>query len=214
MDRITQVFNHLDYWRQLPDYQLERRADLYFSLYLPEVLEACLGSPVWPTIVPEFPIKQAQSNRSDKVDYLAATADRKRLVLVELKTDCQSTRREQFEYLCSGAQKSGVELLDDLHSIRRASKAQGKYDALLAATAELGMSEDSAQGMRGNHAIVLVTPNEEFRYREEAEGLFRKANVPFHVVTFNAFRAIVLNHGDPLSVRFAESLKCWSKNLI
>ena len=73
MERINQVFDRLDAWRRLPDYQLERRADLYFSLYLPEVLEALLGEPIRQDLVPEFPIKQLDSNRSDKVDYLAAT---------------------------------------------------------------------------------------------------------------------------------------------
>ena len=46
MKQIDTLFNRVDAWRHLPNYQLERRADLFFSLYLPEVLKAKLGFPV------------------------------------------------------------------------------------------------------------------------------------------------------------------------
>ena len=36
---IERVFKLLDNWRHLPDYQLERRADIFFALFLPEVLK-------------------------------------------------------------------------------------------------------------------------------------------------------------------------------
>ena len=212
MDGIERVFDQLDRWRCLPDYQLERRADLYFSLYLPEVLEAVLGEPIRQDLVPEFPIKQLDSNRSDKVDYLAATADGTTLVFVELKTDCNSTRLEQFEYLCRGAQKTGVELFDDLSTIRKASKARPKYDALIAATQAMGLPEIRERAIGENHPVVLISPLEEFKGRDEAIKLFETAGVPFHVVTFERFRASVLKHRDPLSVRFSESLDHWWKN--
>ena len=212
MERINQVFDRLDAWRRLPDYQLERRSDLYFSLYLPEVLEAMLGEPIRQDLVPEFPIKQLNSNRSDKVDYLAATADGTRLVFVELKTDYNSTRPEQFEYLCRGAQKAGAELFDDLSTIRKASKARPKYDALIVATQVMGLPEIRANAIGENHPVVLISPREEFKGRDEAIELFNNARVPFHVVTFEQFRASVLKHPDPLSVRFAESLDHWWKN--
>jgi len=38
MNRIDAIFDRMDVWRHLPSYQLERRADLFFALYLPEVL--------------------------------------------------------------------------------------------------------------------------------------------------------------------------------
>lgn len=210
MDKINKVFHLLDEWRCLPDYQLERRADLYFSLYLTEVLGETRGLAVRPAIVPEFPIKQSNSNRSDKVDYVAANADMSHLILTELKTECRSTSREQFEYLCLGAQKSGTELLADIRAIRKASRAQVKYDALIAATEKLGLTEEDAAGVRPNHTVVLIVPHEEFKYREEALDIFGRANVPFRVVTFNDFRVIVLKHDDPLSVRFARSLANWA----
>lgn len=206
---INQVFDRLDKWRCLPDYQMERRADLYFSLYLPEVLETALGSTMQSAMIPEFPIKQVDSNRSDKVDYLAATTDGTKLVLVEMKTDCNSTRPEQFAYLSRGALKNGTELLDDLRTIRTASQARLKYDALIAATMKIGLTEDRANKIGRNHPVVLISPREDFRGRDVAIQMFGNAGVPFHVVTFERFRATVLKYRDPLSVRFAESLDKW-----
>lgn len=214
MEKIRQVFDRLDKWRWLPDYQLERRADLYFSLYLPDVLEEVLDVAIRPVVVPEFPIKQAESSRSDKVDYLAATADGTRLIFVELKTDCSSTRWEQFEYLCCGAQRSGAVLLEDLRAIRKASRAKIKYDALISAAKEMELTEDSTAKIVGNHTVVLISPSQEFRYRDEAVALFNEKAVSFHVVTFETFRTVVLKHSDPLSARFADSLNRWRNSSV
>ena len=35
---ISKIFDTLDDWRQLPAYQLERRADIFFGIYLEEIL--------------------------------------------------------------------------------------------------------------------------------------------------------------------------------
>jgi hypothetical protein len=56
MDRINQLFDHLDNWRHLPNYQLERRADIFFSLYLKDVLEARLGFAIRDPLIPGFPV--------------------------------------------------------------------------------------------------------------------------------------------------------------
>lgn len=38
MKYINDLFDNLDTWRHLPAYQLERCADIFFSLYLPDLL--------------------------------------------------------------------------------------------------------------------------------------------------------------------------------
>ena len=38
MEQINKVFNNLNNFRKFSDYQLERRADIYFQIYLEEVL--------------------------------------------------------------------------------------------------------------------------------------------------------------------------------
>ena len=54
MKQIDALFDRMDSWRHLPNYQLERRADLFFALYLSKALEAKLGFPIRPELVPEF----------------------------------------------------------------------------------------------------------------------------------------------------------------
>ena len=49
MQKLEELFARLDDWRHLPAYQLERRADIFFSLYLPDVLARRVG-PLNPTI--------------------------------------------------------------------------------------------------------------------------------------------------------------------
>ena len=77
MKQIDVLFDRMDAWRHFPSYQLERRADLFFSLYLPEVLEAKLGFSVADLLVPEFPARigtiypENPSNQSYKIDYVA-----------------------------------------------------------------------------------------------------------------------------------------------
>ena len=78
---ISDLFGLLDKWRHLPDYQLERRADIFFALFLPEVLGKHFGICINPILIPEFPIRKvtvapwlAKNGRDDsskKVDYLA-----------------------------------------------------------------------------------------------------------------------------------------------
>jgi hypothetical protein len=78
----------MDACRHLPNYQLERRGDQFFSLYLPEVLEAKLGFPVGSTIIPEFPVRigmiypDIPIDKSYKIDYVALSADADKAIFV------------------------------------------------------------------------------------------------------------------------------------
>jgi hypothetical protein len=82
MNRIEQLFDLLDHWRHLPAYQLERRADILFALYLPEFLSERLGIPIRAEMIPEFPVRlgtiypeTVDNNSSCKIDYLAFSVD-------------------------------------------------------------------------------------------------------------------------------------------
>ena len=65
---IERVFDLLDAWRHLPAYQLERRADIFFALFLPEVLEKHFNIALNPILVPEFPIRKSNVNRTECAD--------------------------------------------------------------------------------------------------------------------------------------------------
>ena len=220
---IDGLFDRMDAWRHLPSYQLERRADLFFSLYLKEVLEAKLGFKIQPTIIPEFPVRIGSiypddaTNKSFKIDYLTLSQDARQAVFVELKTEGLSRRTEQDEYLIA-AKDAGLEvLLDGLLEIFRASNSKRKYFHLLDTLASVNLLAIPAQmyalmekaSPRGStaasrdikitcpvavHHIIYIQPN--------GNG--------DDIISFSDFKAVVECHDDPLSFRFAQSLSEWA----
>ena len=84
---LDQLFRTLDVWRHLPDYQLERRADIFFTPYLPGLIASRFGKAIHPVVVPEFPLKKTENFQSNKVDYVLFAQDQSEVFFVELKTD-------------------------------------------------------------------------------------------------------------------------------
>ncbi len=141
---VASIFGLLDKWRHLPAYQLERRADIFFALFLPDVLNRHLsqrGIAIDPRLVPEFPLKRREDNRSKKADYLALSTDHKHAFLIELKTDSVSLDKDQFGYLNDAVHRGMHKLLCDLKCIVKATEAckRGKYFHLLKALDDLGL---------------------------------------------------------------------------
>ena len=140
----------LDRWRHLPAYQLERRADILFALFLPEVLEKRFGISNL-CLIPEFPIKKSLFRKNDRtyqsinVDYLAVSADLTRGFLIELKTDMMSIDKEQVCRLKCASRKGIAEIVCGLKSIVRSSSVtkspviRGKYYRLLKEIERLGL---------------------------------------------------------------------------
>lgn len=139
----------LDRWRHLPAYQLERRADILFALFLPEVLKKRFGTSDL-CLIPEFPIKKSlfqddPTYQSINVDYLAVSADLTRGFLIELKTDMMSIDKEQVCRLKCASRKGIAEIVCGLKSIARSSSVtksrviRGKYYFLLKEIERLGL---------------------------------------------------------------------------
>jgi hypothetical protein len=119
---VHQIFSNLDEYRQLPNYQLERRADIFFSIYLKEILEKHLVVEI-DSFIPEFPLKidrtthsGKSSNLSNKADYFAVCWQSKTIYLIELKTESTSLRISQHEYLVNAKEKGLYSLLNDFHN--------------------------------------------------------------------------------------------------
>ena len=100
MDLKNEIFDNMDKWRHLPSYQLERRADAFFAVYMGTLLERKYDIEV-EGLVPEFPVRigsidpDSDSNQSFKIDYLAKAGGVDKVFFVELKTDPRSRRSEQ-----------------------------------------------------------------------------------------------------------------------
>ncbi|MFZ5517996.1 MAG: hypothetical protein ACOY90_15225 [Candidatus Zhuqueibacterota bacterium] len=96
---INYLFDTLEDWRHLPNYQLERRADIFFAIHLKTILKHTHNIDV-KAIIPEFPIRigsiypDKHNNKSYKVDY--AVFDSSKCYLIELKTDDGSAKESQF----------------------------------------------------------------------------------------------------------------------
>ena len=144
---ISDLFCLLDKWRHLPNYQLERRADAFFALFLPEVLKKKCGIKIkQQLLIPEFPIDKNKNDRGHKqVDYFALSEDGRKGILVELKTDSASKNKKQEEMLRRVASEKSLKcLLEDVIEIAQYKKGDSrqrrqKYVHLLLHLRSLGL---------------------------------------------------------------------------
>ena len=214
MEPIDELFERLDAWRHLPSYQLERRSDILFSLYLQEALEQELGFPVRQQLLPEFPVCRPENNLTYKVDYLARSEDGSTLIFVELKTDRGSRRDSQDTYLADASKTPARELLDRLAGVTKASKARGKYSHLVQHLEQMGLVRPTGQRPWEFEAsvdelqsrVVYVQP------QPDPDSLDLSAfGCPVHFISLSKFAEVVDSHDDRLSLRFATSLKEWDR---
>ena len=158
---LSHVFTKLDGWRHLPAYQLERRVDVFFGLFLTEIIAGlcdrepkldALGYDV--TVVPEFPLhkkllgipqerqeqlKNSKDNRSLNVDFavFCSTPHRKRIFLVELKTDLKSIKTPQLQNMAKAKGKPR-QLLCGVLKAAEVSAEPRKYAQLIWQLSQLG----------------------------------------------------------------------------
>ena len=219
MNQIEAVFANLDRWRHLPNYQLERRADIFFSVYLKGLMEEVTGVALDDVIIPELPLKRDATDQSVKVDYALFAKDRSKVFFVELKTDGGSRRDQQDRYLLEASQDGFRKVIDGLCSIIRKTNAHQKYHHLMTALAGLGYVT-----MPGDIREYLYPPrpglSERLR-RVEAAGSKSSIEVWFlqpeklpddkfpNCIDFGRFAEFVDRHDDPLSKVFAAHLRKW-----
>jgi hypothetical protein len=197
----------MDVWRNLPAYQLERRADIFFSIYLPEILSHKLGFEI-EGVIPEFPIRvgtihhDIDINKSFKVDYLAKANDNKTIILVELKTD-EGSRRDKHDWYLERAEQVGLaELLDGVRKIYKATNSKKKYGYLL--------------GLLQNLGFIVLDDNGTFEITQAdyvIQIVYIQPNNPDgqdNVITFQEISELIERHGDELSLRFSKSLVKWA----
>jgi hypothetical protein len=224
MKQINALFDRMDTWRHFPNYQLERRADILFSLYLSEVLAVKLGFPVRQELAPEFPVRigtiypDIPIDKSYKIDYLALSVASDTVVLVELKTEGMSRRAEQDKYLLA-AQKIGLTcLLEGLLDIFRATNAKRKYFCLLIYLENMGllripmhmkeiMTKPALQGVNDASCQIEITA----KAMKPLIVYVQPNGNGENIISFCEFAEVVRRHDDPVSQRFAVSLCEWAK---
>jgi hypothetical protein len=227
---MDSVFDRLDEWRHFTGYQLERRADVFFSLYLPEVLEAKLGTPIREELIPEFPLAISAVNakhsnyRAYRVDFLAVSKDSEDLVLVELKTDNRSRRIGQDKYLTKASDTEPRRIIEGLIKGFKSASQIRKHYCLLEQAEILGLIEipDALQvhmkqkSLRGltklTGTMKIGTPPTKTRivYIQPLPSI---DSIDALTITFDEIADIVARHSDPLSQRFAKSLRKWTNEV-
>ena len=153
--RIDAIFRNLNKWREFPCYQLERRLDIFLSIYLKDILEYALGVQLKNWVIPEFPIRHKLTgtsgrqgeNQSWKVDYIAQSDDSNTLFLIELKTDMGSRNTNQDYKMRrvadrgDGAAYSLEDLIWGVLQIFEATKSKRKYINLFKEMRDIGLIE-------------------------------------------------------------------------
>lgn len=166
---IEKVFNLLDSWRLLPAYQLERRADIFFAIYLSDIIQDILNLKVV-DIIPELPIRigtirpEIEVNKSYKIDYCLFT-ESKEVLLVELKTDEGSIREDQMKYYFDSLMTGCPKIIKGIIDIYSATSYKEKYKVLINKLIENGSVEIEGETLNPNHLFsffpkpIIIKPS-------------------------------------------------------
>jgi hypothetical protein len=206
---INKLFDLLDDWRNLPSYQLERRADIFFAIFLEKIIK-CKRNVNIDYIIPEFPVrvgdvyeKHSELNKSFKVDYLVYSSVLKRAILIELKTDQSSRNEKQDWYLKEASNLKISGLIDGLIKIYTATKQKQKYNNLIEKIEKIGWVKRE-NGKLKNCNINLKP---EIIYIQPLN-----INNEENVISFNDIRKYLSDLKDAIAKRFIISLQKWEKN--
>ena len=200
--QIEKVFEMLNDWRQLPNYQLERRADIFFALYLPEIINKQKFDIeiTHDNIIPEFPLRKGtlflnESNQSVKVDYAIITSSK--VIFIELKTDNNSVNQDQIEYLEEVNGTKFAPLIEGIRLIKEKTKQKKKYEHLLEKLDGFDLSTETKV------SILYILPQE--------DELLKKKEIP--MITFAEVIEAIKGNKDELTRHFIESLKKWQTQI-
>lgn len=215
-EMIDKMFDLLDDWRRLPAYQLERRADIFFALYLPHIMKARFGAHVdHDHIIPEFPVhkkivdpdwelnSKGKNPRqlSYKIDYLIICEKRKQVFLIELKTDIGSRNFKQDEVLKEAKKNKLPSLVNGILEILKAPYVDNKYANLIKKLKDFGWITDSGIGLIEDYDIDIVY----IQPIEKGSGEIE--------ITFDEIKGYLKDHDDFLTERFVNSLEKWKVKL-
>lgn len=224
MNLIDQLFDRMDAWRHFPNYQLERRADLVFSLYLHQVLRSKTGLDINELFVPEFPVRigtiypDIPIDKSYKIDYVSISRNGDKAFLVELKTEGESRRESQDKYLVASKDAGMTALLEGVLQIFRTTQAKRKYYCLLVLLAAMGLLKIPAELKNIMQRKSLKCVNEASRAVQitskvsHCEILYiQPEGNGKQVISFAEFANEIEQNDDPFAKRFSQSLREWAE---
>ncbi len=215
---IDKIFSRLNDWRNLPAYQLERRADIFFAVYLEKIFKEYFPEDL-EDIIPEFPVRigtiypdpelapepvpERNINRSDKIDYCVFTKSGK-IYLVELKTDNASISKEQLIYYYASIKKGFKEIINGIFQLCDTTHSRAKYAYLLNKLMNLGAVKkiDNKPVATNKYCFyekpVFIKPTKK---EGDPSGI--------EIIDFDRIIEIISKENDDVSKQFVESLKEW-----
>lgn len=161
-ERIDQLFYNLGIWKQLPKYQAERRLDVFFGLYMEDILKECRSNLFAEEdqliLVPEFPLQKNKSNNEcTNIDYLVFNVTKKCVHAIELKTDTHSVNDDQIDYYRRFKHETS---LDDLYTFAtnpRTGRSKKKYGFLAEYITKNHLDDCQTKG-----DVIYILPKNEF----------------------------------------------------
>jgi hypothetical protein len=203
----NKLFDLLDHWVSFPNYQLERRADIFFAVHLDQIFKTIRNVEI-ELIIPEFPIRigtiypDVNIDKSYKIDYVVKIKDKNKVVFIELKTDSGSRRESQDKYLQASQDVGFQALLGGLKQIYEVTKYKTKDQSLL--------KDLSKAGIINFESDKITIPN--VKYESEIVYLQPKSNGGKSEIGFKEIASALSSSGDAITKRFCKSLEEWSKN--
>jgi hypothetical protein len=157
---LTNILDLLKANKDLPNYQAERRIDIFVNHFLVRILRWYLRNDLVKFVCPEFPLKVKDNrnsktkNLSTKLDYLCMTD--KEIVFVELKTDGGSISGSQLGlYMQQTDWENCKSNYRELAALKRKKTGhQKKYDLLTHALQEVNSAAYSNAPVR----VLYISP--------------------------------------------------------
>jgi hypothetical protein len=209
-EAINAMLNNLDTWRHFPKYQMERRADLFFSLFLREIIQDSKftdSKTLRKEILPEFPFKNVESlHTTVNFDYVLFSEDLQTAFIVELKTDSNSAGDLNNPYL-AGLSENNVtftDIMNGLLQVAKKSRHKMKYYCLLKELENIGIIESlGADGWQCKHHIakpVII---------HLAPGLTKSESAKINLIDFYQAATTLEKLGGEVERQFASYLRHW-----
>lgn len=225
---LNKLFSFLDDFRPLPNYQLERRTDIFFAIYLKELMEKRTGGKISDVMIPEFPLWRGIVHEgykpllSYKIDYVLFSEDFTKMYFVELKTDSLSRRVSQDEYLVKAKEVGFGVMLEGLISIFNATKSKRKYYHLFEKICRTGLVEmpgdlkDCIFGdVQDSKKIFQMIKSIKINKQQPDVEIFyiQPLGEGEEVINFEYFADFLGGYDDDFSRLFREHLLKWTKGV-
>jgi hypothetical protein len=159
---VEVLVQQLDHFRRFPKYALERRIDVFLSLFVEEFLSTRFGAPVR-MVAPEFPLQGEGNHLGTHVDYLLRReGPHPAWLFLELKTSADAVSREQLATY-RAAREYGMrhwrrDLLSSRNAVSGDAPRKSRYNRLLEQLAKAG----AWQGEHPIEVVYLSPPSELF----------------------------------------------------